>query len=116
MARTKIVLTEPSFNASKAVTANAVDLTNDHYIDLADVVAEKIALVFTGGTADMTATIKAGDFSDATLGDLEFTVEDDGIMTVVLESARFKDSDGYILIDLASEGAADGTIAAVVLP
>ncbi len=64
----------------------------------------------------MAVAIKAGDFSDASKGDLEFTAKDGDNIAVAIESSRFKDADGYILIDVSSEDAADGTIEAMELP
>ncbi len=115
MARTLITLNELDYNTASTVTATDVDITNSHYIDLNDADAQNLALVFHGSTADMAVTIKAGTFSDATLGDLEFTVGDGDITAVNIESARFKDADGYVLIDV-SGATADGTIEAIVLP
>lgn len=116
MARSKIEITElGTFNTAGAITADAVDLTNNHYLDVNDMQARKVLVTFHGSTAEMTATFKAGDFSDAGQGDLVVTVGATAIVPIVVESSRFKDSDGYILIDVAGAGA-NGTIEAVLLP
>lgn len=116
MARTLITITAAEKNAAADITSVDVDLTNSHYLDLSDSDAAKIALVFNGSTADMDVSILAGDFSDASLGDLDFTIGDGEKKVVAFESARFKDDDGYVLIDVSSTGSADGTIEAIELP
>ena len=116
MARSKIAITSlEKFNTSGAITADAVELSDGNYLDLAGINSNKLLIVFHGSTASMTATFKAGVFSDSGIGDLVVTVGATAIVAVVVETSRFKDSDGYILIDCAG-ATADGTIEAVELP
>jgi len=115
-ARSEIAITElVAYNAGLAVVADAVDLTNHHFLDVNSIPDGRVLITFHGSTASMTATFKAGDFSDASLGDLVVTVGATAIVSIVVESSRFKDTDGYILIDVAG-ATADGTIEAVKLP
>jgi hypothetical protein len=105
------------YNTAYAVTADAVDLTNDHEIDGSEMAHDRLLIRFLGGTTLYTATIKAGDFSDASLGNLVISVDTTDTKVVCLEASRFLQSDGTIEIDLASEGAVTGaTIEAYLLP
>lgn len=115
MARSQVSIANPKFQTVASVTADAFDLTNDHYLDVSDVSDERLAIRFEGSTVEATATIKSGDWPQGTQGDLEVTIGATDIKTITLETARFKDNDGYILIDLASTGSADGTIEAYKL-
>lgn len=118
MARSAVTVTKMAlFNAAYAVTADACDLANDHSIDASEMNHSKLLIRFLGATTEMTATILAGDFSDASLGNLAITVGVGDIKVIVLESSRFLQDDGTILIDLASSGAVTGaTIEAYLLP
>jgi hypothetical protein len=105
------------YNTAYDITPDACDLTNDHVIDASEMAHDRLLIRIAGATTDMTATFKAGAFSDASLGDLVVTVEDDDIVCIVLEASRFLQSDGTIEIDLASEGLVTGaTIEAYLLP
>lgn len=107
MARSEITVATAGLNSAAEVTADAVDVTNEHFIDVADVRSEALTVRMYGGTGDgFTATFKAGDFSDSTIGDLDVAVAASEIKVVKLEFSRFKDSDEYILIDTASTGTA----------
>ena len=115
MARSKIAITSlTKYNTSGSVVADAVELTDGNYLDLADINSNKLLVTFTGATASMTATFKKGVFSGG-IADLVVTVGATSIVSVVVESSSFKDSDGYILIDCAG-ATANGTIQAVELP
>ena len=118
MARSAITVSKMLlYNTAYAVTADAADKTNDHVIDASEMAHDRLLIRIAGATTDMTATIKAGAFSDASLGDLEITVEDTDVVCIVLEASRFLQSDGKINIDLASDGAVTGaTIEAYLLP
>ena len=105
------------YNTTYDITPDACDLTNDHEIDASEMAHDRLLIRIAGATTDMTATFKAGAFSDASLGDLAVTVEDTDVVCIVLEASRFLQSDGKINIDLASEGAVTGaTIEAYLLP
>ena len=105
------------YNTAYDITPDACDLINDHVIDAKEMAHDRLLIRVAGATTDMVMTIKAGAFSDASLGDLAVTIEDTDIVCLVLEASRFLQSDGKINIDLASEGAVTGaTIEAYLLP
>ena len=105
------------YNTAYAVTAKACDLDNDHEIDAKEMAHDRLLIRVAGATTDMVMTIKAGAFSDASLGDLAITVKKTDIVCIVLEASRFLQSNGKINIDLASAGAVtNATIEAYLLP
>jgi hypothetical protein len=108
MARSQVTVAELSnYNTAGAVTADAVDVTNEHFIDITTLQDEGLLIRLYGGTGDgFTATFKAGDFPSGAIGDLDVAVAATETKIICLESARFKDSDEYILIDAASTGTA----------
>ena len=118
MARSAITVSKMLlYNTTYDITPDACDLTDDHVIDASEMKHDRLLIRIAGATTDMVMTIKAGAFSDASLGDLAVTVEDTDIVCLVLEASRFLQSDGKINIDLASEGAVTGaTIEAYLLP
>ena len=118
MARSAITVSKMLlYNTAYDITPDACDLTNDHEIDASEMAHDRLLIRIAGGTTEMTVTIKAGAFSDASLGDEELTVGATDIVCIVLEASRFLQSDGKINIDLASEGAVTGaTIEAYLLP
>lgn len=118
MARSAVTVATAAYNSGVAVTADAVDVSNEHSIDVSTVNTEKLGIRLYGGSAaGFTATFKAGDYADAAIGDLDVKVTALAQKIVVLESARFKDSDKLILIDAASTGTATAaTIEAYEIP
>lgn len=108
MARSEITVAElTAYQTAGTVTADAVDTTNEHFIDISGVKDEKLLIRLYGGTgAGFTATFKAGDYPAGAAGDLDVAVAASAIKVICLESARFKDDDEYILIDAASTGTA----------
>ena len=118
MARSAVTVSKMLlYNTAYDITPDAVDLTNDHEIDASEMAHDRLLIRIAGGTTEMTATIKAGAFSDASLGDLAITVGATDVVCIVLEASRFLQSDGSIHIDTASEGAVTGaTIEAYLLP
>lgn len=108
MARSEVTVASlTAYNTEGAVTADAVDVSNEHFIDITGKKDEKLLIRFYGGSGDgFTATIKAGDYPAGAIGDLTVAVAASAIKIICLESARFKDSDEYILIDAASTGTA----------
>lgn len=107
MARSEITIATAGLDSAGAVTADAVDVSNSHFLDVSDKRMEKMMVRLYGGTGDgFTADFKAGDFSGSSLGDLEVAVAATEIKVIELEFARFKDSDEYILIDATSTGTA----------
>lgn len=117
MARSEITLATSGFNSAGAVTADAIDLSNDHFLDVGGEKCDNIAIRLYGGTgAGFTATFKAGDFSCSKIGDLVVSVPTTETKIISVESARFKNVDEYILIDASSTGTATaGTIEAFVI-
>ena len=118
MARSAVTVSKMLlFNTAYAVTADAVDLTADHSIDVSGMNHSKVLVRIAGGTTEMTVTFKAGGFSDSTIGDLALTVGATDLVVISVESSRFLQDDGTILIDTASAGAVTGaTIEAYLLP
>jgi hypothetical protein len=105
------------YNTAYAVTADACDLANDHEINAKEMAHDRLLVRFLGATTKYTATILAGAFSDASLGNLAFDVDTTETKVVCLEASRFLQSDGKINIDLASAGAVtNATIEAYLLP
>lgn len=108
MARSEITVAElTAYQTAGSVTADAVDVTNEHFINITGLKDEKILIRLYGGSGDgFTATFKAGDYPAGALGDLDVAVAAAAIKVICLESARFKDADEYVLIDAASTGTA----------
>ena len=105
------------YNTAYAVTADAADKTNGHEINAKEMAHDRLLVRFLGATTKYTATILAGAFSDASLGNLAFNVDTTETKVVCLEASRFLQSDGKIHIDLASTGAVtNATIEAYLLP
>mgnify|MGYP001768194235 CR=1 FL=1 len=118
MARSAVTVSKMLlYNTAYDIVPDDVNLTDDHEIDASEMAHDRLLIRIAGATADMTVTFKAGAFSDASLGDLAVTVEDDDVVCIVLEASRFLQSDGLIHIDTASEGTVTGaTIEAYLLP
>lgn len=116
MARSAVTVQSLSaYNTSGAITKDAIDITNNHSISVDTVKTSNLAVFIEMSTTDpMTFAVKAGDFSDNGIGDLALTSITASTQVVVLESARFKDSDDLILIDATGTG--PGYIYAVELP
>lgn len=118
MARSAVTVSKMLlYNTKYTITADAVDLANDHVIDASEMAHDRLLIRIAGGTTEMTITVKAGAFSDASLGDEVLTVGATDIVCIVLEASRFLQSDGTINVDAASAGAVTGaTIEAYLLP
>jgi hypothetical protein len=126
MARSAITLDELNVNEASAATADAMDATNGHELDLGNNPAHKVLIQFHHTTAaEKDATILAGDNppADAAGQGATTVVMADGSSTatfyaVVVESARHIQhdgtNDGKILIDL--EASTTGFIRAYALP
>jgi len=114
MARSAVTIASCTLNASTAITKDAIDIANDHEIDISSVKDEKLAIfIETLDTKAATFTIKAGTGPQSSLGDLTVTTGAAGLKVLDLESARFKDADGLILIDVVSTAGATGNIYAI---
>ena len=105
------------YNTAYAVTADEADKSNGHEIDAKEMAHDRLLVRFLGATTKYTATILAGAFSDASLGNLAFDVDTTETKVVCLEASRFLQSDGMLHIDIASDGAVTGaSIEAYLLP
>jgi len=115
MARSAVtVATMATYQASSKITKDAFDITNNHSIDVSSVEDNKLVIfIESASTKAATFEIKAGDYSDSSLGDLTIEEAAIGTTSVCIETARFKDSDGLVLIDLTSTAGATGNIYAV---
>lgn len=103
-------------DAKAATVLTTITAANGAYINAANLDTDRMILHVknTEGTTN-TLTVKAGDYSRASLGDLVVTVAaTSGEQMLHLETARFKDSDGYILIDY--ETGMTGLIGCYLLP
>jgi len=114
MARSAVTVNQALWNAEVAVVKDAVDIANDHSIDVSNTSCTKLTvLIEKSDTKASTFTFKAGDYSSASQGDLVVTGGEVGTVVLNLETARFKDSDGLILIDVVSTAGAAGNIIAI---
>jgi hypothetical protein len=115
MARSAVtVATMAAYQTTASITKDAYDIANDHEIDVSSIEDNKLVLfIEASDTKAATIEVKAGDYADASIGDLTITTAATGTTCVSLETARFKDSDGKILIDITSAAGATGNIYAV---
>ena len=122
MARSEITLKQTSVDAFVSATADAIDATNNHSLDLDGVPARKVLLEVWHTTAsEKELTVKAGDNPPAVatgLGDeVVACAAGDSTPTfyvLPLDSSRFIQDDGTILIDI--EAAMTGFIRAYAMP
>jgi len=107
MARSAVtVATMATYQTGATITKDAIDATNNHEIDVSAIEDNKLVVFIE--TAAATATdfvFKAGAYSDASIGDLTISTAAAGTVSVCLETARFKDADGKILLDISSGSA-----------
>jgi hypothetical protein len=114
MARSAVTVATASLNGSATITKDAIDITNDHSIDVSDIKDQNLRIfIETTSTAAAIFSVKAGDFSGASVGDLDISTADSATRVVQIESARFKDSDELVLIDIASTAGVTGNIYAI---
>jgi hypothetical protein len=114
MARSAVTVMATPYNAATVITADAIDISNDHEIAINEVKDEKLTvLIQTLDTKAATFTFKAGIGQSAGQGDLVVSTAAAGLRAVCLESARFKDANGDILIDIVSTAGATGNIYAL---
>ena len=120
MARTAVPVVALSRTGAATDAGTTADPTNDHIVDLGGYPLEEFVFRFTNTNgSDRVATIVAGDNPPALSagqGNLDITVPaTSGDITVAgLESARFLQSDGTVLIDLAASFA--GAVRAFRVP
>lgn len=120
-ARSEITVNEMDGTFQNHETADAIDVSNDHIIEDA-YQYRRLLLSFelSAATAKDTIAIKAGAAHPAfrrSLGDLVFEATGGAERACIgpLESARYLQADGSILIDIAGATIA-GTIDAYALP
>lgn len=118
MARSAVTVADiVKFNTAYDITPDAIDLAQDHSIDISDIKSDLFqVLIENTSTLAGTATFVAGVGTEASKGDLVVAVGDSAIQVIALESARFKDADGLLKIDMASTGSLTGRIFASELP
>lgn len=117
MARSAITVGSLSLNAASNITKDAMDVSNDHQIDVSNIpTGDLVILIETDAGTKGTLTVKAGDYAQASIGDLAITLGASNVKAITVDSARFKDSDGLILIDLATTGTLTGYISAIQVP
>lgn len=123
MTRSEVTVNDMAGIFAAAETPDTIDKTSDHVIDAE---GDKLLLLFhlTAATSGDTITIKAGVNPPAFrsgIGDLVYTSaglgaeETADIAVGPIESARFKQSDGKIYVDVAGATIA-GTLEAYALP
>lgn len=104
---------EASINAAVEFTTSTNDPLNDTgenlYFDVNGVDASKLLIIVQQDTISGSGTpgflVKDGaHYSGGTVGDLEVATTAMGEYVLVLETARFKDSDGHINLQLATSG------------
>lgn len=106
MARSEITVCSVTLDAENAITLDA-GTTLGHYINIASIPCEKLLIGWNMATASTaTLVINSGVYSDASIGDLTLSigssVAESGCTQI--ETARYKDADGYITMDV------DGTM------
>ena len=121
MARSSVVVNQALWNAEVAVVKDAVDIANDHSIDVSSVSCTKLTvLIEKSDTKLSTFTFKAGDYSSSSQGDLVVTggagstqdikaaVKDAGASAVAIGSmAVFQGKDLGVLIKFPSRKSQD---------
>jgi len=118
MARSAVTVADLlRYNTAYTITGDAIDLTNDHEIDISSIKDDLfVVMIENTSTETGTATFTEGAFSESGQGDLEVSIAASAIQVISLESARFKQSTGKVNIDLASTGTLTGRIFAAELP
>jgi len=118
--RSAVTLAALARNDDTNITKDAMDVSEGHVIDIAGYQGEKVMILIETSTSSTTTagtvTVKAGDYSDKSIGDLAIPVTYSNVKGVVLETSRFKQDDNTILIDLATTTKLAGFISAVALP
>jgi len=116
MTRSEILVNEMKGGFAVAETADAIDKVNDHVVDVSGFKRVTLAFHLSAATLGDTITVKAGAGEPAfrrALGDLVYSCAGGAAEVVLgpLETARFVQPDGTILIDIAGS-TIDGTIEA----
>ena len=103
-------------DAKAATVMDAIVHASGSEIDVSNINTDKLIIhVKNTHSSAHEVTIKAGDYSRSSLGDYTFEVPlTSGEAMVVIESARFKNADGKILVDF--DAGTTGFIGAYLLP
>jgi len=108
MARHAVVpvqtLTDTGVDGKAATVMYAIVQADGHYIDVNDINTDNMIIHFknTEGSSN-DIIISAGVYSRSSLGSLTVScAATSGEQLIRIESARFKDADGYILIDFSA--------------
>lgn len=117
MAVTTVTVTALTKNTASAdlsvADMTAIVAANTHAIAFGK--EDKLVIVLNNSYAgEKVFTIAAGDFQGAGVGDLEITMAQNDVKYIVVSSNRFKDSDGNVVISVAS--GTTGYIGALSLP
>lgn len=116
MARVSVPVQELVLNSGTASDGTAIDTSNGHVIENGGYTSRMVIRVNNTGTVAGTVTVKAGANPPALLkdlGDTTIAVDASAESYIVLESARYAQSDGDINIDIAG---LSGSIYAYELP
>jgi len=103
---------------SSVIAADPIDTADGNYIDVENVKTSNLLILIESTDTVPVITFAPGDFSDNGIGELN-VVAKKGLTGVVLEAARFKDSDERIIISTTSTGSAAAgavTLRAIELP
>lgn len=116
MARDAVAITELTLNGGTDEPAGTtINVSNGAYVAAGGNTDKLLLIVRNTNASARVVTIPAGVGPTAALGDLAVTVAaNTGVELIVLESARFAQSDGNINIDFAASFA--GTVACLRLP
>lgn len=111
---TAVQLAKDTMSADLPVTAGeAIDAANTIVVDYPT--EGKLLLVLNNTFAGAkNFTIKAGDFFRKDLGDLVLALAQADVRFLVVNSARFKNSDGQV--EIAFEASTTGFVQAFLLP
>ena len=103
-------------DAKAATVLTTITVANGAYIDANALDTDRLILhVKNTVGAAKNVTIKAGTYSRAALGDLVVSVAaTTGETMIHVETARFKDADGFVLVDF--EAAMTGLAGCYALP
>jgi len=112
-----VTVTPASLSLNAATACDIEDMTTEHAELECDDFSKLLVYIENEDTVAMTATFKAGDFSDNCLGDLGVSIAASTHKVIgPFDSSRFKDEDGKLTIETSSTGTLDGKIQAFILP
>ena len=114
----KVTVSPVALSLNSSASRDTEAMTTDHAEMVSGEANKLVILACNTDTSDaMTVTVKAGDYSSNSLGDLEVSIPLSSSKLIgPFESARFEDSDGKIQVETSSTGTLSGTIEAFYLP